>query len=224
MASQGSKITASDFTSLKNLVNSEIGRRGKAEGTGQNQSYGSLSSYSGSDYQYTTTPAAGVKILREHITKITQPLDAVTGGGLTPGNGAAVTASTLTTAASKVATLSGKGVTSSDTGCKSSCSGLCSSGCYNGCKTTCTGSCVGNCTGTCSELCSGGCDVTCDRSCAGGCYGGCDGSCSGCSGDCGSGCDSSCSGTCDGCNITCTSSCGTSGGGFCGTACIFSGN
>ena len=79
MASQGSKITASDFTSLKNLVNSEIGRRGKAEGTGQNQSYGSLSSYSGSGYQYTTTPAAGVKIATEHITKITTPIGAING-------------------------------------------------------------------------------------------------------------------------------------------------
>lgn len=59
MASQGSKITAADFTSLKSLVNQEIGRRGKAEGTAQNQSYGSLSSYAGSGYQYTTTPAAG---------------------------------------------------------------------------------------------------------------------------------------------------------------------
>ena len=93
-----------------------------------------MSGYNGSNYNYSTNPSTGGKILREHITKITQPLDAVTGSNITPSGGAAVTASTLTTAASKVATLSGKGVTSSDTGCKSSCSGLCSSGCYTNCK------------------------------------------------------------------------------------------
>lgn len=222
-AGRGNKITAADFTSLKNLVKNEINRRSNSKSTG------SMSGYNGSNYNYSTNPATGGKILREHITKITQPLDAVTGSSITPGNGAAVTASTLTTAASKVANLSSKGVASSDTGCRSSCSGLCSSGCYNGCKTSCTGSCTSTCTGTCTGSCSGscsgsctgGCNNTCSGSCTS-CSGGCDGSCSGCSGDCGSGCDGSCSGTCDGCQITCTSGCGTSGGGFCGDSCVFS--
>lgn len=195
-ASKGSKITAADFTSLKNLVKNEINRRSTSMSTG------SMSGYNGSNYNYSTNPATGGKILREHITKITQPLDAVTGSSTTPGNGAAVTASTLVNAARNVALLSGKNVTSSDTGCRSSCSGLCSSGCYTNCKGTCTG----NCTSTCTGSCTGSCDNTCKGTCSGSCSGSCGGECSNnCSGGC-SGCDGSCSG-CDSCSTTCSSKC-----------------
>lgn len=195
-ASRGNKITASDFTSLKKLVKDEINRRSNSRSTG------SMSDYNGSKYNYSTNPATGGKILREHITKITQPLDAVTGGSTTPGNGAAVTALTLVNAASNVALLSGKKVTSSDTGCRSSCSGLCSSGCYTNCKGTCTG----NCTNTCSGSCSGSCNNTCKGTCSGSCSGSCGGECSNsCSGGC-SGCDGDCNG-CDSCGTTCSSKC-----------------
>ena len=178
-ASKGSKITAADFTSLKNLVKNEINRRSNSKSTG------SMSGYNGSNYNYSTNPAKGGKILREHITKITQPLDAVTGSSITPGGGSVVAAGTITSAANTVANLSSKGVASSDTGCRSSCSGLCSSGCYSGCKTTCTGSCTSTCTGNCSGSCTGSCNNTCSGCTS--CSGGCDYSCSGCSGNCGSG-------------------------------------
>lgn len=203
-ASKGNKITAADFTSLKNLVKNEINRRSNPRSTG------SMSGYNGSNYNYSTNPATGGKILREHVTKITQPLDAVTGNSTTPGNGAAVTASTLINAASDVAILSNKNVTSSNTGCRSSCSGLCSSGCYTNCTGSCVGSCTGSCTGscvsTCNNTCKNTCNTTCSGTCSGSCSNGCGGSCSNdCSGGC-SGCDGDCDG-CQGCGGTCSSKC-----------------
>ena len=38
---------------------------------------GSLTSYAGTSYDYTTTPAAGGKILEEHIDKLVVPLSKV---------------------------------------------------------------------------------------------------------------------------------------------------
>lgn len=205
--SKGDKIEYIHFIVLKNLVSTEINRRSNLK------SNGSMLKYAG--YIYSTQPAKGGKILHEHITKITQPLDAVTGGGLTPGSGTVVTFSTMSAAANTVANLSNKGVTSSDTGCRSSCSGLCSSGCYTNCKGTCTGNCTntcsGSCTGTCNNTCSGTCSGSCSGSCGGACSNSCSGGCSGCDGDCSGcqGCGGSCSSKCweSDCSGTCSVHC-----------------
>ena len=64
----GVKIAATDFVNLKARVKAEMNRR---KGTG------SLTSYAGTSYDYTTTPASGGKILEEHIDKLIVPLSNV---------------------------------------------------------------------------------------------------------------------------------------------------
>lgn len=181
---KGELISASDFTTLKKLVKSEITRRSNSA------SVGSMSSYNGASYDYTITPAQGkdIKINLEHIQKITKPLDAVTGSNTTPGTNANVIASVLTNATTSVGNLSKIAKDATSTGCKASCSGLCNTGCYGGCK---------GCSGNCKTNCSGGCKTGCS-----GCSGGCDG-CSSCSGGCNdgcSGCGSGCAHTCESCS------------------------
>jgi hypothetical protein len=178
---KGELISASDFTTLKKLVKSEITRRSNSA------SVGSMSSYNGASYDYTITPAQGkdIKINLEHIQKITKPLDAVTGGNTTPGTNANVIASVLTNATTSVGNLSRIAKDATSTGCKASCSGLCNTGCYGGCK-GCSGNCGTNCSGGCKTGCSG-CDSSCD---------GCSGTCDGCSGTCSTTCDS-----CSGCGL-----------------------
>lgn len=184
MAAQGGLISASDFTTLKNLVKNEINRRSNSK------SVGSMSAYNGSGYNYTTTPAKGGNINLEHIQKITEPLDAVTGNNTTPGTHATITAAQIINATNTVKNLSGKSTTannSSNAGCKSSCSGLCYTGCYSSCS---------GCSGSCSGSCSGGCNNTCNNTCSGGC--------SGCDGNCWAACKDNC-GNCDGgCAFSCT--------------------
>lgn len=184
---KGELISASDFTTLKKLVKSEITRRSNSA------SVGSMSSYNGASYDYTITPAQGkdIKINLEHIQKITKPLDAVTGSNTTPGINANVIASVLTNATTSVGNLSRIAKDATSTGCKASCSGLCNTGCYGGCK-GCSGNCKTNCSGTCSTSCSGGCRTSCTG--------------------CGNGCEDSCYDTCDGCRGTCSTTCDSCSG------------
>lgn len=220
MAAQGGLISASDFTTLKNLVKNEINRRSNSK------SVGSMSAYNGSSYNYTTTPTKGGNINLEHIQKITKPLDAVTGSNTTPGTHATITAAQIVNATNTVKNLSGKSATannSSNAGCKSSCSGLCYTGCYSscsGCSGSCSGSCSGGCNNTCNNTCSGGCNDNCSSGCSGGCSGGCN---SNCSSDCSGGC-SSCSGGCgSNCGDSCTAQCtGGCGGNSCQGNCAWS--
>lgn len=170
-ASQGNLISPEDFINLKKAVKTELTRRSNSN------SYGSMSAYTTSAQDYTTTPASGNGILNEHIKKITQPIDAVSGSSLTPSDGSYILASSIVDAASKLNELSSKSTTSSSSGCKSSCSGLCYSGCYSGC-----------------DGCSGGCSG-CDGNCTG-----CDGCGSGCANGCSS-CTGGCSNLCDGCGL-----------------------
>ena len=202
MAAQGGLISASDFTTLKNLVKNEINRRSNSK------SVGSMSAYNGSSYNYTTTPAKGGNINLEHIQKITKPLDAVTGNSATPGTYATITAAQIVNATNTVKNLSGKSATansSSNAGCKSSCSGLC----YTGCSGSCSGTCNNTCSGSCNTSCSGGCNDNCSSGCSGGC--------SSCSGECGSNCGNSCTAQCTGgcggnsCQGNCAFSCDNCG-------------
>lgn len=193
-------ISASDFIKLKNTVDAEINRRSNTK------SVGNMASYL---QKYTNTPTSKNIINIEHIQKITQELDAITGNNTTPSRGSNILNLTLSTAIASVGNLSGISATSSNTGCKSSCSGLCSTGCYSsctGCGNNCTGSCTGNCKGSCTGDCSG-----------------CSGSCSGCSGDCSGQCQGNCGDSCDqGCYPSCSYGCyGGCQGGSCGSNPIF---
>lgn len=193
-------ISASDFIKLKNTVDAEINRRSNTK------SVGNMASYL---QKYTNTPTSKNIINIEHIQKITQELDAITGNNTTPSRGSNILNLTLSTAIASVGNLSGISATSSNTGCKSSCSGLCSTGCYSsctGCGNNCTGSCTGNCKGSCTGDCSG-----------------CSSSCSGCSGDCSGQCQGNCGDSCDqGCYPSCSYGCyGGCQGGSCGSNPIF---
>ena len=193
-------ISASDFIKLKNTVDAEINRRSNTK------SVGNMASYL---QKYTNTPTSKNIINIEHIQKITQELDAITGNNTTPYRGSNILNLTLSTAIASVGNLSGISATSSNTGCKSSCSGLCSTGCYSsctGCGNNCTGSCTGNCKGSCTGDCSG-----------------CSSSCSGCSGDCSGQCQGNCGDSCDqGCYPSCSYGCyGGCQGGSCGSNPIF---
>lgn len=99
MANWGQKVYPSDYSEIKALLKAEIGRRGKTEGTARGQSVGSMASYNGSAYDFSTQPKAGAYIKNEHIQKITKPLDAIKGTSTTPGNGVQITASRLSQAA-----------------------------------------------------------------------------------------------------------------------------
>ena len=126
MPERGQFISDEDFLALKSLIDAEIGRRGKTEGTAQGQSVGSMAAYRGAAYQYNVTPADGLSVDAEHIQKITRLVDAVQGSATTPERGDQVAASGLAQAAATVSTLSNIPETATATGCGGQCTGLCS--------------------------------------------------------------------------------------------------
>ena len=117
MANWGQKVYPSDYSEIKALLKAEIGRRGKTEGTARGQSVGSMASYNGSAYDFSTQPKAGAYIKNEHIQKITKPLDAIKGTSTTPGNGVQITASRLSQAAAVLSELSAIPETATSSGC-----------------------------------------------------------------------------------------------------------
>ena len=66
-------ILASDFVSLKARVKAEMNRRCRS---------GSLTSYAGTNYDYSVTPASNGKILPEHLNKLTTPVNAISDCGI----------------------------------------------------------------------------------------------------------------------------------------------
>ena len=204
MPERGQFISDEDFLTLKSLIDAEIGRRGKTEGTAQGQSVGSMAAYRGAAYQYNVPPADGVSVDAEHIQKITRLVDAVQGGATTPARGDQVAASGLAQAAATVSTLSNIPETATATGCSGQCTGLCSNGCNTSC-TSCTGSCGGGCVGTCRANCANDCTATCRGTCQGSCSNTCLGNCTNtcnttctasCANDCTNGCKTGCKGGC----------------------------
>ena len=211
---------AADFNNLKARVKTEMTRR-----SGQN----SLTSYAGSQYDYTRTPAKGVQLQTEHINKIIIPMNAIAPSGYNQFDAGdqAVSVADLTTRISAHESRSTKEGAATD--CVGGCNGLCSTGCFAGCS-GCTGTCNTTCKGECTGSCTGTCKLGCTQSCSDDCYGGCSESCEGfcgdycesvcgetctvgCSGGCrggctGDGCEGSCKGDCLGsCNDTCRSGC-----------------
>lgn len=69
MANWGQKVYPSDYAEIKALLKAEVGRRGKTEGTARGQSVGSMASYNGSAYDFSTQPTAGAYIKNEHIPR-----------------------------------------------------------------------------------------------------------------------------------------------------------
>ena len=195
-------ILASDFVSLKARVKAEMNRRCRS---------GSLTSYAGTNYDYSVTPASNEKILPEHLNKLTTPVNAISDCGIAEKQSGDVIPA-LDDFDTKLSSHEAFPMGGSGTDCASGCSGLCSSGCWNSCS-GCGGSCSYDCTG-CSGTCSGGCD----GSCAGGCSTSCGGACwrDGCTSNCTAACRMDCTGGCSSCRGKCTGSC--QGGHISGTS------
>ena len=62
MANWGQKVYPSDYAEIKALLKAEVGRRGKTEGTARGQSVGSMASYNGSAYDFSTQPNISKKL------------------------------------------------------------------------------------------------------------------------------------------------------------------
>lgn len=193
-------IMASDFVSMKARVKAEMNRR---------KYVGSLTSYAGTTYDYTVSPASNGVISIEHANKLIVPINAINSSGYSEKKAGDII-NELDTLNIKL-TAHEKQALYGATDCASSCSGLCRTGCSgtcSGCGGACSYSCSGTCDGGCDTTCSGGCDTTC----SGGCQGHCGDGCYGCTGACRTNC-SGCSGSCKGtCSRTCNWACyGTSG-------------
>lgn len=181
-------ISAERFTALKAKVKAEMLRRCKS---------GSVADYGGTAYDYTTAPAAGKVILKEHIEKLTTPMRAVN-ADLVPAPGSVVSESELANLETRITAWAKRSLTDrSASDCKSGCTGTCYTGCTTGCSGCgsecggCTG-CSGGCEG-CTDGCTNGCTVGCSHTCATNCIG-CDGGCQGCGFACSNDCTNNCTG------------------------------
>lgn len=218
------KISADRFNDLKSKVKSECQRRsysGQASGS-KNIS----STYGGTSYDYTLTPAVDKVVKQEHLDKNLVPLNAINSTKV-PNNGQkVVTDAKMTQMEAFVTSIKNTAwYDPSKTDCSGGCSGLCygcQGSCYDACTgcwgscwdycTGCTGSCTGDCTGTCTGQCVGctggcyGCGDVCSSGCGDGCTGGCAIWCTGqCRDDCWGGCSGGCSS--NGCTNQCAASC-----------------
>ena len=190
---------------LKNKIRSEMKRRSCA--------YGSLESYSTSEYDFEIDPITGEPVLHDFGEKVINLALKINDiyideeknitfaninqyGDYCDINFIEKIEKTLDTWEQETM----KGNVSS---CRGQCTGLCAGSCSSecgGCTGSCTG-CSGTCTTTCGKSCVGGCGTGCTSSCGTTCAGGCIASCkSGCSGEC----ESSCARKCE---TSCTSTC-----------------
>lgn len=223
-------ITASRLNTLKSAVKAECNRR---------KYTGSVTTYAGSTYNYSKTPAKNVIIEKEIYEKNAVPLNAISGDISTEVSSNIIKDSDFLKLEIKVATLKKISLSAAAgaTGCNASCTGLCSTscgdscsgctGCGSGCASTCKGDCEGSCSGGCSGSCTGceaecrddctaKCADDCWAKCADNCRGDCEGDCSdACSKNCGSGCSGGCSTSCDkDCTDTCANTNNYAGGKF----------
>ena len=189
------QISASRVNELKARIKAECQRRAHS---------GSVSSYGGSSYDFSTIPAKGVKALQEHKVKNATPLNAINSSIITGAmiNETLITEGTMASMEAFTTILEKREITDhSGTDCSGGCTGMCY-GCVGTCYDACSGctgctSCTG-CTGTCEGTCSDSCWDYCNWGCQGGCWSACDYDCSGvCSFNC-TGCSGTCSGGCSG--------------------------
>lgn len=183
----------------------------KAEMLRRNQT-GSVASYGGANYDYTTAPASDTPLKREHYEKLVQPLRAVNSAGMPSESGAdkVVTEADMALMEAKTAQFKSIAMDSTSTGCGASCTGLCSSSCTGSCRSGCGNACSRGC----SDGCSGSCGSSCQRACSIGCYGSCGGCGTTCVGDCEGECDTTCHALCEeNCGVQCLVQCGACGSG-----------
>lgn len=222
------KLLTADAKNLKAKVKAEMQRRAYS---------GSVSTYGGTAYDFSSQPTDGGAVLGEHLKKNLEPMQAVNGDGLPtyPGPLSKEHQDLMETKVSAWATRSITDRSASD--CKSGCTGTCFSGCQTGCHTGCTsctscdgcsgcGSQCSSCTGctgcsgcgSCGGACSNNCTSCTGCSSCSSCTGTCTVSCgnAGCSGACVSSCYNTCKG---GCQNGCVTGCGGSCGGSCGNGC-----
>ena len=184
-------ITPDRLVALKAKVKAECQRR---------KYVGSVSSYGGTNYDFSIAAASGKIMLKEHYEKNAIPLNAITGDIDT--NGARIVSDDeITAMENKVEKLSNisRWASKANSGCAASCTGLCAGSCSDSCDGSCDG-CDGTCEGTCTG-CGSGCASTCEGDCIGGCGYNC---WSACASDCTGKCDDTCEGGCYG---SCTSVC-----------------
>lgn len=213
LVSAGAKLTGTTLTNLKAAV--------KAECANRRIYTGSVATYGGTSYDYTTPSTTNNKVLLEHYNKNATPLDKIDGKTTTidPGQKAIAGASTSTAKPdingliNRINDLSNAtnhpldANTLAKTGCAASCTGLC----FNTCGTACSSACEGTCGTMCSLGCGNACAIA--SSCAGTCVAACAPT------SCGSGCASSCTAVCsNGCDSTCLTNCDYAG---CGSGCQF---
>lgn len=198
------RISSTRFIDLKSKVKAECNRR--------NNESCSVTSYAGSQYDFTIIPAAGNKVKEEHYEKNAIPMNAINSLKISDieGKDKRIKEEDLSKMESLISSWSATSYyNNKSTDCNGNCTGLCysctgrcdsgCSGCSGSC-TGCSGSCSGDCDGRCSGSCTGNCDTTCTTSCGGsGCSGQCSSSCY--SGDCSGSCGSSCAN----CGNTCSS-------------------
>ena len=220
------KITADRCNALKAKVKAECQRRSK---TGSASGSKSVAGYAGASYDYSTTPAAGVKALAEHRDKIATPLNAINSSKVPKASGQTlISESDFATMEAFITVLEKRDPNDyTGTDCAGGCTGMCygcSGSCYNSCS-----SCGGSCSSDCTDGCGGSCDDDCWTGCVSGCADSCEGSCtymcvyecvdtcddtcdSGCTGGCTSGCTGGCESICKddcygGCQVDCWMSC-----------------
>ncbi len=226
-------VSADRINQLKEEVKNECLRRSKVSTTSGSFS---MTSYAGTEYDYTNVPAANRIINKEHKNKILDPLKAIntsfvkqdgTTGNLPPRENVVITDIDIATMQSFLTLCESQAIedtTASNNRCSGGCTGTCFSTCTGGCTASCTSTCAqgcaNDCTGSCTSTCAQGCSSSCSsgNACRGSCTGGCSTTCRGdcdgtCSGTCSGGCDSTCTGSCSGaaCGAACESYCASNG-------------
>ena len=148
-------ISASRMNSLKARVKAECQRRSQTN---------SVATYGGTSYDYTTVPATGVLVTKEHRDKNAVPLNAINSDTISGANTQTLVTDSDVTAMEAFVTVLEKRALTDDTAsdCKGSCAGACYS-CTGSCASGCS-SCTGTCTGTCKGGCQG-CSSDCKTEC-----------------------------------------------------------
>lgn len=156
------RLLTTDAINLKAKVKAEMKRRKYS---------GSVASYGGTAYDFTTTPTNNSAVKGEHLKKNLEPMQAVNGSGLPTYPGKLTRAGQEAMEAKIDAWETRSASDRSGTDCASGCTGMCYTGCESGCY-GCGSGCADDCDGC--DGCSG-CGSGCADSCSGDCDAGCKG-------------------------------------------------
>lgn len=183
------------ISNLKARVKTEMKRR---------DGIGSVSSFAGSEWDYTTPPKLNKPLLTEHLKKIVDPLLQIKDFGDPEFVKESSDFTNLKEAQKFLDKVEKEGMHGDYSSCRSSCTGLCVGNCMDlcmgclgctgctgcsGCGSTCSGTCLGNCNDECYTKCDSQCMNNCDSLCITGCSKGCYTSCNA---SCGNGCSTTC--------------------------------